>query len=215
MDISHVIRGEDHISNTPADSDFMKLWASRSQFAHCPLSWDGWRAAFPNVLARSRHGLPPARDSSGGPGELFDAFGLVRWEQENHRVQERHREILDQQDQQDCGRSFDMDKLKLDQPPSNIKQADTAVLTDLLVPLLKEEGFIGRPSTEVASELVSLFKAACHLERFLERAAFLFVKDFQISRYSGLGSWRRICRDGFRRLLPLTAWERSTRSTKG
>ena len=37
MDITHVIRGEDHIANTPSSYCFIRLWTTVPTFAHAPL----------------------------------------------------------------------------------------------------------------------------------------------------------------------------------
>jgi glutamyl-tRNA synthetase len=77
---------------------------------------------------------------------------------------------------------FDMEKLKWTNA-QYIKKCDTAVLTDLIIPLLKEEGMItdgyDRERIEMA---VHLYKGRMStLRDFLERAGFLFVQELVLA----------------------------------
>jgi glutamyl-tRNA synthetase len=85
---------------------------------------------------------------------------------------------------------FDMEKLRWVNA-QYIKVRDMAALTDMLIPLLKEEGRIGEVfDRKWLENVVSLYKSRMStLREFIERADYLFVRDFQISaeaRASGL-----------------------------
>ena len=64
-----------------------------------------------------------------------------------------------------------------------IKASVTSALTDLLIPVLKEEGYINETFDRAWLEsVVGLFKSRMStLRDFVERADFLFVKDFRLS----------------------------------
>ena len=79
MKISHVIRGEDHLSNTPKHIEIIRaLGATPPQYAHIPLilNRDGIEDE-QTRRRRARGALHPARLSPGGGAQLFVSARLV------------------------------------------------------------------------------------------------------------------------------------------
>jgi glutamyl-tRNA synthetase len=179
MGITHVIRGEDHISNTPKQILIYEALAFKvPKFGHLPLIMgaDGARLS-------KRFGAVAVSDYRGEgflPEGLVNYLMLLGWSPGNQ-------EIVDLKSA--CAKfsikkvnktaaQFDMEKLKWTNA-QYIKKCDTSVLTDLIIPLLKEEGLIvdgyDRKRIETA---VHLYKGRMStLRDFLERAGFLFTKD--------------------------------------
>jgi glutamyl-tRNA synthetase len=183
MGITHVIRGKDHISNTPKQIlIYEALGFKVPKFGHLPLIMgaDGARLS-------KRFGAVAVSDYRGEgflPDGLVNYLMLLGWSPGNQ-------EIVDLKSA--CAKfsikkvnktaaQFDMEKLKWTNA-QYIKKCDTAVLTDLIIPLLKEEGMIvdgyDRKRIETA---VHLYKGRMStLRDFLERAGFLFVKDLVLT----------------------------------
>ncbi len=179
MGITHVIRGEDHISNTPKQIlIYEALGFKPPKFGHLPLIMgaDGARLS-------KRFGAVAVSDYRGEgflPEGLVNYLMLLGWSPGNQ-------EIIDLKSA--CAKfsikkvnktaaQFDMEKLKWTNA-QYIKQVDTAVLTELIIPLLKEEGMIldGYDKKRIATA-VHLFKSRmATLRDFIERAGFLFVRD--------------------------------------
>ncbi len=183
MGITHVIRGEDHISNTPKQIlIYEALGFKVPKFGHLPLIMgaDGARLS-------KRFGAVAVTDYRGEgflPEALVNYLMLLGWSPGNQ-------EIIGLQNA--CAKfsikkvnktaaQFNMEKLKWTNG-QYIKACDTARLTDLIIPLLKEEGLIEATHDRAHIEAaVQLFKGRMlTLRDFLERAGFIFVKELSLS----------------------------------
>ncbi len=159
MGITHVIRGEDHISNTPKQILIYEAMGFKvPKFGHLPLIMgaDGARLSKVNYLMLL--GWSPGNQEIVDLKSACTKFSIKKVNK--------------------TAAQFDMEKLKWTNA-QYIKKSETAALTDLIIPLLQEEGMIAegydRKRIETA---VHLFKARMStLRDFLERAGFLFVKD--------------------------------------
>ena len=135
MAITHVIRGDDHVNNTPRQINiFEALGAKPPQFAHVPmiLGPDGQRLS-------KRHGavgVMQFRDDGYLPDALINYLVRLGWSHGDQEIFSRQ-ELCDLFELSDVNRAasvFDMDKLNwLNQ--HYIKSADT----DLLAGLLEEQ----------------------------------------------------------------------------
>jgi glutamyl-tRNA synthetase len=183
MEITHVIRGEDHISNTPKQILIYEAMGFKvPKFGHLPLIMgaDGARLS-------KRFGAVAVSDYRGEgflPEGLVNYLMLLGWSPGNQEIVDLKSACtkFSIKKVNKTAAQFDMEKLKWTNA-QYIKKADTAALTDLIIPLLKEEGLLAegydRKRIETA---VHLYKGRMStLRDFLDRAGFLFVKEFILS----------------------------------
>lgn len=183
MGITHVIRGEDHISNTPKQIlVYEALGFKVPKFGHLPLIMgaDGARLS-------KRFGAVAVSDYRGEgflPEALVNYLMLLGWSPGNQEIVGLQAACakFSIKKVNKTAAQFNMEKLKWTNG-QYVKACDTARLTDLIIPLLQEEGLIpatyDRASIEAA---VQLFKGRMMtLRDFIERAGFLFVKELSLS----------------------------------
>jgi glutamyl-tRNA synthetase len=193
MGITHVIRGEDHISNTPKQIlIYEALGFKVPKFAHLPLimGTDGARLS-------KRFGAVAVTDYRGEgflPEALVNYLMLLGWSPGGDQEILPFMKAVEKFSIKKVNKTaaqFDMEKLKWVNA-QYIKVRDTAELTDRLIPLLKEEGYLGEVfDRKWLENVVSLYKSRMStLRDFVERTDYLFVQDFQVSaeaRATGLG----------------------------
>ncbi|MBF0486319.1 MAG: glutamate--tRNA ligase [Candidatus Omnitrophica bacterium] len=182
MGITHVIRGEDHISNTPKQILIYEAMGFKvPKFAHLPLimGTDGARLS-------KRFGAVAVTDYRAEgfvPEALVNYLMLLGWSPGNQEILPLKKacEKFSIKKVNKTAAQFNMEKLKWTNG-EYIKVKDTSELTDLLVPFLKEVGYINDDyDRQWLLNVVGLFKSRMlTLRDFLERAGFLFVKDFSI-----------------------------------
>ena len=140
MRISHVIRGDDHINNTPRQINILRaLGAEPPSYAHVPmiLGPDGQRLS-------KRHGavsVTQYRDEGYLPEALLNYLVRLGWSYGDQEVFSREQmvELFDIVDVNRAAATFDVEKLRwLNQ--NYIKQADTERLARLLAGALRARG---------------------------------------------------------------------------
>ncbi len=140
MDITHVIRGDDHVNNTPRQINiFEALGAAPPKYAHVPmiLGPDGQRLS-------KRHGavgVMQFREDGYLPDALINYLVRLGWSHGDQEIFSRQElcELFDLSGVNRAASVFDMDKLNwLDQ--HYIKSADTALLVGLLEEQLEKRG---------------------------------------------------------------------------
>jgi glutamyl-tRNA synthetase len=182
MGITHVIRGEDHISNTPKQILMYEAMGFKApKFAHLPLIMgaDGARLS-------KRFGAVAVSDYRGEgflPEALVNYLMLLGWSPGNQEILPLLKacEKFSIRKINKTAAQFNMEKLKWTNG-EYIKAKDTPALTDLLVPFLNEEGYINEIYDRAWLEnIVNLFKSRLlTLRDFLDRAGFLFTEDFSV-----------------------------------
>jgi glutamyl-tRNA synthetase len=184
MGITHVIRGEDHISNTPKQIlIYEALGFKVPKFAHLPLimGTDGARLS-------KRFGAVAVTDYRGEgflPDALVNYLMLLGWAPGGDQEVIPFMKAVEKFSIKKINKTaaqFNMEKLKWINA-QYIKARDTAALTDTLIPLLKEEGRLGETfDRKWLENVVSLYKSRMStLRDFIERTEFLFVRDFHLS----------------------------------
>ena len=152
MDISHVIRGDDHVNNTPRQIHVYRVLGTKiPQFAHLPmiLGQDGERLS-------KRHGavsVTDYRDNGFLPDALVNYLSRLGWAHGNDEIFSR-RQLVEWFDLKDVSGSpsrFDAEKLAWVNQ-QYIKAADAAQLAALLRPLLPQDA--KGPPLERVIELV-------------------------------------------------------------
>jgi len=184
MDITHVIRGEDHISNTPKQALlYQALGFTIPQFAHLPLilGEEGGRLS-------KRTGATAISDyrKMGYLSEaLVNYLLLLSWAPgDNREVIDINQAIslFDISDVNKTAAAFDMKKLDW-MNNQYLKKASAQTLADQLTPLLIEKGYISKDNfdRDYLISLVKLFQGRLSvLNDFLDWADFFFVKEIKI-----------------------------------
>jgi glutamyl-tRNA synthetase len=176
MDITHVIRGDDHVNNTPRQINiFEALGAEPPKYAHVPmiLGPDGKRLS-------KRHGavgVMQFREEGYLPDALINYLVRLGWSHGDQEIFSR-RELCDLFDLAGVNQAasvFDMDKLNwLNQ--QYIKSADTAYLTELLAEQLQARGVDLTDGPDLAVLVDVQRERAKTLAEMAEKSLFAFGK---------------------------------------
>lgn len=181
MEITHVIRGDDHISNTPKQLLlYQSLGFPVPAFAHLPLilAKEGGRLS----KRKGATAISEYRDAGFLPEALVNFLLLLGWSPGENReiisVDEAVK-LFNIKDINKTAAILDMDKLNWINN-QYLKNKDPAVLAEQLVPLLAEKGFINKDNFDrkYLVSLVQLFQSRLTvLQDFVERADFFFTED--------------------------------------
>lgn len=188
MNITHVIRGDDHVNNTPRQINILKaLGAPLPQYAHVPmiLGADGERLS-------KRHGAVSVvqyRDDGYLPEALMNYLARLGWSHGDEEIFSRE-QLVEWFDLSAINRSpakFNPEKLQwLNQ--QYLKAADDTRLAKLVMPFLETDGcdIAGGPDLSQVTNLLKervntvaeLADAAVYFYRFLEPAGELKAQHF-------------------------------------
>ncbi|NLO26510.1 MAG: glutamate--tRNA ligase [Clostridiales bacterium] len=160
MGITHVIRGEDHLSNTPKQILLYDAfgWVPPA-FAHAPLILGPDRTKL-----SKRHGntyIGQYRQEGYLPEAMLNYLALLSWAPEGERELLSKEEIIKQFRLERVTRAnpvFDIDKLNWINA-HYIKEAETARITELAMPYLIKEGLISPQEAEEKREWLELMTA--------------------------------------------------------
>ena len=174
MEITHVIRGDDHVNNTPRQVNIFKaLNAPLPIFAHLPMivGQDGQRLS-------KRHGAVSVleyRDQGFLPQAMRNYLLRLGWsygDQEIFSTQEMI-ELFDLAEVNRAASAFDVDKLKwLNQ--HYIKEADSVSLTDLLLKKLTFAGLDVSAGPPVERVVTALRERAQTIDEFVEKSRYFY-----------------------------------------
>ena len=184
MQITHVIRGDDHISNTPKQIMLYEaLGFPVPAFAHLPLilGKEGGRLS-------KRTGATAISDFR-AMGYLSEALVnyllLLSWSPGENReiiAPQEATKLFDITNVNKTAATFDMDKLNWINN-QYLKNADPEHLADLVVPLLEEKNYIRKDNfdREYVVSLVKLFRERLTtLKDFVDWADFFFVDTVSV-----------------------------------
>ncbi len=184
MEISHVIRGEDHISNTPKQlAIYQALDLKPPKFAHLPLIMDeeggrmSKRSGATAVSDYRRQGFLP--------DALVNYLMLLGWSPgDNQEVISLPSAVkkFSIKKVNKAAAAFSMDKLKW-LNAEYLKTMPLEQLVEFVVPFLKERGWIAEDyDRNWILNIVELYKSRmADIEEFLVRTAYLFQEDFSVS----------------------------------
>ena len=185
MDITHVIRGEDHISNTPRQIVIYQALGLRPpKFAHLSLIMDeggGRLSKRTGAVAVSDY-----RKKGFLPEAVVNCLMLLGWSpggnQEMMSLSSAVKKFSIKKVNK-AAAAFSIDKLKW-LNNQYIKQSDTERLVDLMIPFLKERKYIQEDfDRQRIKNGVDLFKGRMDtFLDFLERADFVFIDEIQIDQ---------------------------------
>jgi len=183
MGISHVIRGEDHISNTPKQlMIYQALGLKPPKFAHLPLIMgeDGGRMS-------KRTGAVAVTDYKRQgfiPEALVNYLLLLGWSpgsnQEKIDLKTATKKFSIKHVQKSPA-IFSLDKLTW-LNAQYIKQMNVEDITDLLVPFLQEKGYLSKVyDRKILENSVELYQSRMpRLLDFCDRADFLFKEQIDL-----------------------------------
>ncbi|MCR4337499.1 MAG: glutamate--tRNA ligase [Candidatus Omnitrophica bacterium] len=183
MEISHVIRGEDHISNTPKQIVIYEALGFKvPKFAHLPLILDDERARL-----SKRAGAVAVTDyrKQGFLSEaIVNYLMLLGWSPGNNQEVVSLDSAVKKfsiKKVNKAGAAFSLEKLKWINA-QYLKQMETGRLMELLIPFLKERGYVdGNVDQDRLAQAVNLYKGRiATLVDFLDWADYLFIDDVQI-----------------------------------
>ncbi len=176
MEISCVIRGEDHISNTPKQIVIYEaLGFKPPKFAHLPLILDDERARLSKRAGAVA--VTDYRRQGFLPEAVVNYLMLLGWSPGDNREKialaqaVKHFSI---KKINKAGAAFSMDKLKW-LNSQYIKEMDDARLAQLVMPFLKEKGWDTKAAGMDLQNIVHLFKPRMStLADFVDWTAFIF-----------------------------------------
>lgn len=183
MEITHVIRGEDHISNTPKQIVIYEaLGLPIPKFAHLPLimGQDGSRMSKrTGAVAVSDY-----RKMGFLPEGIINYLMLLGWSPgENQEITTLSKAVekFSIKKVNKTAAIFSMDKLRWVNS-QHIKHYDSEKLVDALKPLLEEKGYLAPGATSQAlRQAVDLFKGRLStLTDFLDWADFVFLDHIDV-----------------------------------
>lgn len=183
--ITHVIRGDDHISNTPKQlALYRALGIEPPQFAHIPLILGTDRSRM-----SKRHGatsISEYRKMGFLPEAMVNYISLLGWAPQGNREMLLLDEIIKEFSLEKVGKTgaiFDIDKLTW-MNGEYIKRKDTNQLAELVIPRLKERGYLKDTfDRERFLSIIKLLQArAKTLEEFIDQSEFFFVEKIEYDK---------------------------------
>jgi len=179
MGMTHVIRGDDHVNNTPRQIlIYQALGAPLPLFGHVPmiLGEDKKRLS-------KRHGAESVtayRDMGYLPEALVNYLVRLGWSYGDQEIFTR-RELIEKFRIEDVGRSagvFSPEKL-LWLNEHYIKASDPARLADLVAPFLEEKGLDASDRAYLARAVTALQPRSKTLVELAEQAEFYFLEEVE------------------------------------
>ncbi|MDY6831560.1 MAG: glutamate--tRNA ligase [Thermodesulfobacteriota bacterium] len=174
MGINTIIRGDDHVTNTPRQIlMYRALGSELPLFAHVPMVLGRDRSRL-----SKRHGAMSVleyRDTGYLPDGLINALVRLGW---SHGDQEffTRKELIELFSLEHIGTSagvFDPDKL-LAINAEHIKKSDPAALAPRLLPFLKEKGYAAENNDYLNGAIRTLLLRSKTLKEMADKAAFYY-----------------------------------------
>lgn len=195
MGITHVIRGDDHVNNTPRQINIFKvLGAALPIFVHVPMivGGDGQRLS-------KRHGAVSVlqyRDEGFLPEAMQNYLVRLGWSSGDQEIFSLD-EMISSFDIQDVNRAasaFDIDKLKwLNQ--HYIKVSDSAQLVSLLSDRLKDRGIDVSSGPPVDDVVSALRERAQTLDEMADKSEYFFSEFEDYNTKAAQKHLRPVARD--------------------
>ena len=185
MEITHVIRGDDHISNTPKQlALYEALGKKPPKFAHMPMILDEFGSKMSKRTGAVA--LSEYRQMGYLPEAFVNYLMLLGWSpggnQEIVSLEEATRKFSIKKVSRTAS-CFSMDKLKWVNS-QHIREKTTDELYELILPLAEESSFLKTSEDkERLREAIELFKGRIStLRDFIQWAGFLFQPDIEYDK---------------------------------
>ncbi len=176
MNISHVIRGDDHVNNTPRQINILKaLGEPLPQYAHVPIitGADGERLS-------KRHGavsIMQYRDDGYLPEALVNYLARLGWSHGDDEIFSRE-QLINWFDLPSVNRSpakFNSEKLRwINQ--HYLKTADDDLLVELVTPLLEANGCNITTGPNLQKVVIILKERVSTIIELAEKASFFYLR---------------------------------------
>ncbi|QDI91525.1 glutamate--tRNA ligase [Salicibibacter halophilus] len=184
MKISHVIRGEEHLSNTPRQALLYDAFGwERPHFAHAPLILNEDRQKMSKREESIMQFVEQYRDYGYLPEGLVNFLALLGWSPGNEEEKFTIDELIERFSLERVSKApavFDKDKLAW-MNNQYMKEADADRLTDLVIPHMQKEGLLGGSYTEEDREwlknLVAIYQEQMHYAEEFGSLASLFFQS--------------------------------------
>ena len=145
MKVDQVVRGEDHLSNTPKQIlIYEALGFNKPKFAHLPLILDEDKAKLKKRGSDNTVYIGEFREKGYLPEALFNFLALLSWSPGDDQEILSREELIDQFDLRDVNKSaavFDISKLNW-MNGKYIRDAELERIVELSIPHLKSAGYI-------------------------------------------------------------------------
>ncbi len=182
MEITHVIRGEDHLSNTPKQILIAKaLGIPAPEYAHLPLILGSDKKKL-----SKRHGITSVdlyRQEGYLPEALMNYLGLLGWSTESGEEIIEFDRLVSLFDISHIGKSaavFDFQKLKW-MNGSYMKRYSLQQITDMFIPYLEKAGFdIKSTGRDRLENIISITRNSCEILSDIVKPAGIFLNDINI-----------------------------------
>lgn len=179
MKITHVIRGEDHLPNTPKQVMIARALGFESPvYAHLPLVLGDDRKKL-----SKRHGITSVmnyRDAGYLPEALLNYIAMLGWASSSGEEILPVEKLIEEIDLDNLGKSasvFDFQKLKW-MNSNYIRTADLGRITDLFIPYLELAGFtVSTMPRDRLEMIINLARNYCELLADIPTAAKMFLED--------------------------------------
>ncbi len=179
MEVSHVIRGEDHLSNTPKQLLIGRaLGLPAPEYAHLPLVLGQDRAKL-----SKRHGITSVdlyRQEGYLPDSLVNYLALLGWAPESGAEILTIEEIIREIDLDGLGKSaaiFDFQKLRW-MNGQYIRQLPENELNGLFAPYITKAGYdVGAIGPDRLTEIIMLLRGNCEVLSDIGRLIGIFLDD--------------------------------------
>ena len=185
MGITHVIRGDDHISNTPKQILLYKAFGWEiPQFAHLPmiLGPDKKRLS-------KRHGatsITEFKEEGFLPEALFNFLALLGWSPGDNREIISKEEMIETFDIEKVNKRaciFDINKLLWMNSEYIKSSSDEKILNESLIFFEKKEWFEKERHLERLRKIIPLFKTRIRtLKEFPEFADYFFTREYKYEK---------------------------------
>ncbi|HLF10442.1 MAG TPA: glutamate--tRNA ligase, partial [Gammaproteobacteria bacterium] len=192
MSITHVIRGDDHLNNTPRHINlFHGLGLAPPQYAHIPMI-----AGPDGAKLSKRHGAVSVleyRDQGYLPEAMLNYLVRLGWSHGDKEIFSRRQmiELFDLASVQKSPARFDIEKLNwLNQ--HYIKEADASVLVDGLARHLERLG-VQRTDAGMLTPIAEAFRERAKTLVELAEQAHVYLEDF--TRYDPKGAAKHLTPD--------------------
>lgn len=183
--VSHVIRGDDHISNTPKQVIiYQALGFSLPLFAHIPMILSGQGGRLSKRTGATA--ISEYKDTGFLPEALVNYLSLLGWSPGNNQEIISKQESIKKfsiKDVNDTAAAFDQKKLEWINS-YYLKNLDSAKLLDIAVPFFKQKGYIKEDNLDRNRliDLIKLFQGRMNtITELVDRSGFFFVDELELS----------------------------------
>jgi len=176
MKITHVIRGEDHISNTPKQILLQQaLGFKEIEYAHLPLILSRNRSKLSKRLAETTVFVSDYKDQGFLPEALINFLALLGWHPKNNKEIFTTDELIGEfnlRRVQKAGAVFDFQKLDWLQK-EHLKRLENCEIVSRLLPILSEKNI--KASRAFLEKVVAVEKSRLKtINEFMDTAGFFF-----------------------------------------